>query len=231
MCNLTIIENIDDFFENKYKIYNRGYGIGGVGIISPLNNISIYNLNDYEKKSSQISEFIGSHEDSFSIVLGLMFGLIKIDDVTKFQPSSKIYQDNRKTLNSKVSKKGYLGRVISIYYANTKAENTISIKVPLCITPQMFQCLKDLYGLINLSRCRDILHICVEIKQPNMLHKYFDEDDEDNFLKTIQYLESHRSDRIRQFYIEGETIMNIDGKKFKNGERFSIQESPDDGQR
>lgn len=49
MSNLTIIKNIDDFFDEKYKNYNGGFGIGGVGIISPLNNISIYNLNDYEK--------------------------------------------------------------------------------------------------------------------------------------------------------------------------------------
>ena len=225
MSILTIIENIDDFFENKYKTYNKGYGIGGVGIISPLNNISIYNLNDYEKNSSQIGEFIGSHEDSFSIVLGLMFGLIKMDDVTEFQPSCKIYQDKRRTLNSKVSKRACLKRVISIYYANTRAENTILIKVPLCINQQMLQCLKDLYGLINLSRYRDILHICVDIEQPNMLHQYFDEDDEDNLLKTIQYLESHSSDRIRQFYIEGETRINI------NGERSSMLEFTDYEQR
>ena len=41
-----------------------------------------------------------------------MFGLIKTSDVDKFQPTNKIYQDRRRSLNSRVSKKAYLRKVV-----------------------------------------------------------------------------------------------------------------------
>lgn len=204
MNYLTPIVNIDDFFNPKYKCYNKGFGIGGVGIISPINNIFVFNLDDYEKNSNSIiKNFIGPHDDTFSIVLGLMFGLVKSADLKKYQPENIVYKDNRKALNSMISKKAYSGKVIRIYLANTKGENTIMIYAPSIITPKEYNDLVALYKWINKAQMRNTFRISAAVMQSSAFNgEYFDDDAEENLMQLINYFKENN--RIRQFFLEGE---------------------------
>lgn len=187
--------NLIEFFKDEYSKVNKGFGIGGSGIITPKQMINVININDENKKELN-GWGQGSHQMTFEEILKKSYNLQKAQISSNFFKLSKL-----------------LERIIYIHYINWTFtfQKYVQVNIPAYITNSQYESLLKLNKSLEEISCYYNIKIFVQIDgyifEPKAKEifrkKTFESNNRNNLLEALVYLKKENrinEDKSKEIY-------------------------------